>query len=187
MDSPRVAPPLRHGIDRHLPHGQPPPDPTPAASRIHRRLAADEKRRWDVDCINDFELMFWCAHENFDVSPPHLPPLANHPTPTSHPIRPPNPLANIIDEGQTKYGGEKWSASLFARYFWLTHLTFRLFLSHQVAYPSKCPTDTFYTPPDPSIPSNTSTTRGRWNMEVRCWWEGGRQGESSSCSTLLSI
>ena len=150
MDSPRVAPPLHHGIDRHLPHGQPPPNPTPAASRIHRRLAADEKRRWDVDCINDFELMFWCAHENFDFSPPHLPPLANHPTPTSHPIRPPNPLEYIIDEGQTKYGGKKWLASLFARYFSITHLLFLSFASRR-GHPSTCPTATKHTsrPTDP--------------------------------------
>ena len=122
MDSPRVAPPLHHGIDRHLPHGQPPHDPTPAASRIHRRLVADEKRRWDFDCKLDFELMFWWAHEKFEFSPPHLPLFANHPTPTSHPIRSPYPLEYIVDEGKTKNEGEKWPASLSARYFWLTHL-----------------------------------------------------------------
>ena len=45
MDSPRVAPPLHRGIDRHLPLGRPPPDLTPVASCIHRRLVVDEKRR----------------------------------------------------------------------------------------------------------------------------------------------
>jgi hypothetical protein len=186
MDSPRVAPPLRHGIDRHLPHGQPPPDPTPAASRIHQRLAADEKRRWDVDCINDFELMFWCAHENFDFSPPHLPSTTNHPTPTSHPIRPQYPLEYIVDEGKRKYEGEKSPASLLAGYFSITHLLFLSFASHR-GHASKCPTDTNYTPPDPSIPSNSSTTRGRWNMEAICWGEVSRQGKSWSEELLSSL
>ena len=151
MDSPRVAPPLHHGIDRHLPHGQPPPDPTPVASRIHRRLVADEKRRWDVDGKLVFELMFWCAHEKFEFSPPHLPSTANHPTPTSHPIRPPNPLEYIIDEGQTKYGGKKWLASLFSRYFLITHLSHIILLLLTRRHPSTCPTATKHTsrPTDP--------------------------------------
>ena len=181
MDSPRVAPPLHHGIDRHLPHGQPPPDPTPVASCIHRRLVAGEKRRWDVDCINDFELMFWCAHENFDFSPPHLPPLANHPTPTSHPIRLPYPLEYIVDEGKTKYQGEKSPASLFARYFWLltSHTSFYFFSPGGILLHAPRPQNI---PPDPPIPSNTSSTKGKRNMEVLRGREGASQwGESSSC------
>jgi hypothetical protein len=185
MDSPRVAPPLHHGIDRHLPHGRPPPDPTPVASRIHRRLAADKKRRWDVDDKLVFELMFWCDHEKFEFSPPHLPSTANQPTPTSHPIRPPNPLEYIIDEGKTKYGGKKWLASLFARYFSIAHLLFLSFASRR-GHASKCPTDTTYTPPDPSIPSNASKTRCKRSMESRCPGEVSGRGESSSCLFVRS-
>jgi hypothetical protein len=174
MDSPRVAPPLHHGIDRNLPHGQPPPDPTPATSHIHRRLAADEKRRWDVDGKLVFELMFWCAHEKFEFSPPHLPLFANRPTLTSHPIRLWYPLEYIIEEGKTKYEGKKWLASLFDRYFSITHLSHIILLLVTWRHPSTCPTDTTNTPPNPSIPSNTSTLRWRWNMKVL----GGREGAS---------
>jgi hypothetical protein len=113
MDSPHVAPSLHHGIICRLIHGQPPPDPTPAVCRIHRRLMEDKKIRWDVDWINDFEVMLWCAHKKFDFSPTRLPSTSKGPTPTSHPIRPPNPLEYIVEEGETKYQGEKWSASWF--------------------------------------------------------------------------
>jgi hypothetical protein len=61
--------------------------------------------------------MFYFVHEKFDFSPPQLPSSAKHPMPTSHPIRLPNPLEYIIDEGKTKYQGEKLPTSLFARYF----------------------------------------------------------------------
>jgi hypothetical protein len=150
MDSPRVTPPLHHGIDRHLPHGQPPPDPTPVASHIHRRrLVADEKRRWDVDGKLVFELMFWCAHEKFEFSPPHLPSTANHPTPTSHLIRSPYTLEYIVDEGKTKYQGEKWSASSsgWKLFDWLTllfvhfcHTRWHILLNASRTQPTPLPT-----------------------------------------------
>jgi hypothetical protein len=164
MDSPHVAPPLHHGIDRHLPLSQPPPNSTPVASFIHRRLVADEKRRWDANGIISFQVMFCCAREIFDFSPPHLPSSANNPTPTSNPIRSPNPLGFIIDKRETKYYGEKWSESLFTCNFLQlthTHLSDNCLTRQHPPHALRPQYDSFDSP----IPSNPSQ---RWN-EIRRW------------------
>jgi hypothetical protein len=59
---------------------------------------------------------------------------------------------------------------------WLT-LIF-VYFCHTRWHPSKRPTDTTNTPSDPSIPSSTSLTRGKWNMEARCRGEVSRWGKS---------
>jgi hypothetical protein len=70
-------------------------------------------------------LLGWCFDsitKNFDLSPHRPPSSANHLTPTSHHIRPPNPLGYIVDEGETKYQGEKSLAtsSGWKLFNWLT-------------------------------------------------------------------
>jgi hypothetical protein len=91
-------------IMAYLHHGHPSPHPTPAASRVHRRPVVDEKRRWDFDGKLVLGVMFWFVHENFDLTPPHLPSPANHQT--SHPIWPPNPnrFKSINDKGERIWG-----------------------------------------------------------------------------------
>ena len=67
----------------------------------------------------------WCFDlftKNFDLSPHRPPSSANHLTPTSHHIRQPNHLGYIVDEGETKYQGEKSPASSsgWKLFNWLT-------------------------------------------------------------------
>jgi hypothetical protein len=67
---------------------------------------------------------------------------------------------------------------------WLTsHTSFSCFLPGGILLHAPRPQNT---PPDPPIPSNTSTTRGKRNMEVLRGREGASQwGESSSCICSL--
>jgi hypothetical protein len=109
------------------------------------------------------------------------------------PRQPPTPSGRCIHSNTSstsgrqnmKYGGEKLPASSYT-FDWLT-LIFVNFC-HTRWHPSKCPTGTTNTPPNPSISSNTSTMRCKWSMKVRCREEGAnRRGESSSEGFVFSF
>jgi hypothetical protein len=54
-----------------------------------------------------------CSQKTRFLTSLSVPSSAKGSTPTSYPIRPPNPLEYFVDEGGTKYQGEKSLASLF--------------------------------------------------------------------------
>jgi hypothetical protein len=87
-------------------------------------------------------ILRWCFDVLIENSISHLlicAIICQRPTPTSYPIRPPNPLEYFVDEGGTKYQGEKSLASSFVwkLFNWLT-FTSLIFASHLVA-PSHAP------------------------------------------------
>ena len=132
----------------------------------------------------------WC----FDVLTKNLNShlLTCHQLPTT-PRQPPTPSDRRIPSNTSSTRGKR---NMEVRNGWKVYLpdtfrllTFSFFHLHRTRWhASTCPTDTTNTPLDPSIPSNTSTTRGRWNMEARCRGEGAnRRGESSSEGFVFSF
>jgi hypothetical protein len=104
------------------------------------------------------------------------------PTPSDHRI--PSNTSSMRDKRNIEVRNSR-QVYLPDTFDWLTsHPSFSCFLPGGILLHAPRPQNI---PPDPPIPSNTSTTRGKRNMEAICWGEVSRQGKSWSEELLSSF
>ena len=133
-------------------------------------------------------ILSWCFDVLTKILMCHL--LTCHRLPIT-PRQPPTPSDRRIPSNTSSTRGKRnmevrngWQVYLPYTFWLLTsHTSFYCFLPGGILLHAPRPQNT---PPDPPIPSNTSTTRGKRNMEVLRGREGASQGgESSSCICSL--